>query len=166
MCCWKYPRWRHASGISYCASERKLFMLGKHQRLAGAHVGAPCLCVAVVCRGRDCSGALANAKSLQLLAPGFVDLDERLPTHCLAIMQFVLAINAAGVRPLVIDAATGVVFIQVPADTVAAVHRGGISQQMYASTAFHAAAAGKGQGRVRHTHPSRPGTGPGVRGPR
>lgn len=81
-------------------------------------------------------------------------------------MQFVLPIDTAGVWPLVIDAATGVVFIQVPADTVAAVHRGGIGKQMHASAAFHAAAAGKGQGNVRHTHPLRPGTGQGVRGPR
>lgn len=38
MYCWKYPRWRRVSGMSYCASERKLLMLRKHLRLTGERV--------------------------------------------------------------------------------------------------------------------------------
>lgn len=78
-----------------------------------------------VLKCRPSLNCFAASQNLQLFTPYLVHFDERFPRHCLLIVQCVLQINAADVRPFVIDPTRSTHFIQVSACTIATVHRGG-----------------------------------------
>jgi hypothetical protein len=90
---------------------------------------------------------------LQLLAGRCVYFHERIPSHRPLIIQLVLPIHAADIRPNCVDTAASIGFVQIPAHPVTPVHPGCMWQQVDTLAALHAAVAGECLAVFRHRYP-------------
>lgn len=87
---------------------------------------------------------------LEQLAGADVKLDKLWPAHQMTVICQVLTINPTDVGPIVIDATLLLRFVEVHADSVAAVQRRGRREQVNPFAAFPALIAGKACAGIRH----------------
>ncbi|GAB7561691.1 hypothetical protein nrt1_58880 [Pseudomonas aeruginosa] len=100
---------------------------------------------------------------MQGLAGTLIQFYESVPGHGGAVVQFVLPIDSADIRALLVNPAAFEVVIEMPADTIATIQAGSFCQQMDTFAAFPALIAGKAEWAVSHGPAGSPGP---VLGPR